>query len=367
MGYYDNPDRILIGVDINTHIDLFEENWSDMTGGKEFDWNKDGDVFNEMSAEFDRIVENCIAKKLGHTAVEEFYDGNDYGVSVYTCTFWGDKNNSKDINVLEELQGMADDVWRDNGRVQLAIYGDDIFMSEIDSFLDKWGEKGTEYGVMADALTDCITIGVDFPEEFDSDPTYEKVNGMSIKNSKQIKSSVAPITKEDAILEAERDIVMVYDYFDRDGTINEYDIRLLENAIETLDEYNESQSRWYSIAKNLLLKNKIQSSRKITSAKSGEVDSIAADELALCTVNDGDLYRQMTTPVITNLKKKIKNGTYNKELALKAWLNLVTVEARKYVKEFGSRGDTIDKMFNLNTRKEAAKQVAEHYEDALNE
>ena len=111
----------------------------------------------------------------------------------------------------------------------------------------------------------------------------------------------------------------------------------------------------------------VKSSRKITSAKSGEVDSIAVDELALCTVNDGDLYRQMTTPIITNLKKKIKNGTYDKELALKAWLNLVTVEARKYVKEFGSRGDTIDKMFNLNTRKEAAKQVAEHYEDALNE
>ena len=190
MGYYDNPDRILIGVDINTHIDLFEENWSDMTGGKDFDWDKDGDVFNKMSAEFDRIVENCIAKKLGHTAVEEFHDGNDYGISVYTCTFWGDKNNPEDINVLEELQDMADDKWTDNGRVQLAIYGDDIFMSEIDSFLDKWGEKGTEYGVMADALTDSITIGVDFPEEFDSDPMYEKVNGMSIKNSKQIKSSV---------------------------------------------------------------------------------------------------------------------------------------------------------------------------------
>ena len=73
----------------------------------------------------------------------------------------------------------------------------------------------------------------------------------------------------------------------------------------------------------------------------------------------------MTTSIITNLKKKIKDGTYNKELALKAWLNLVTVEARKYVKEFGSLGDTIDKMFNLNTRNAAAKQVAKHYEDAL--
>ena len=184
--YYDNPDRILIGVDINTHIDLFEENWYDMTGGKNFDWDKDGDIFNKMSAEFDRIVENCVAKKLGHTAVEEFYDGNDYDISVYGCTFWGDKNNPEDINALKELQGMADDVWRDNGRVQLAIYGDDIFMSEINSFLDKWGEKGTEYGVMADALTDSITIGVDFPEEFDSDPVYEKVNGMSIKNSKKL-------------------------------------------------------------------------------------------------------------------------------------------------------------------------------------
>ena len=105
----------------------------------------------------------------------------------------------------------------------------------------------------------------------------------------------------------------------------------------------------------------------ITSARRDEVDSIAANELALCTENDGNLYRQMTLPVIDNLKKKIAKGVYDEQLALKAWLNVVTAEARKYVREFGSPGDTIDRMFNLATREEAAKEVARYYEDHLYE
>ena len=276
MGYYDNLDRIMIGVDITTLTDVFEENYRE-DNGVDFDWNKDGDRFNEASRELDILIENVFVKMFGN-AIAESYDDD-----TYILTFWGDRDNPNDIKTLQELQGRADDTWRDNDRVQLAIYDTEFYTgNQSGKFADKWGDIGN-------ALVDAITVGIDFPEEFDSDPMYEKVNGMSIKNSKQIKSS----------------------------------------------------------------------------AKSGEVDPVAADELAFCTVNDGDLYRQMTTSIITNLKKKIKDGTYNKELALKAWLNLVTVEARKYVKEFGSLGDTIDKMFNLNTRNAAAKQVAKHYEDAL--
>lgn len=153
----------------------------------------------------------------------------------------------------------------------------------------------------------------------------------------------------------------------RDGThddiTNYYILRDKENLSKddvhfyTLEEAMESAEHMMSL----------ESSRKITSARRGEVDSIAADELALCTENDGDLYRQMTLPVIDNLKKKMAKGIYDEQLALKAWLNVVTAEARKYVREFGSPGDTIDRMFNLATREEAAKEVARYYEDHLNQ
>ena len=153
----------------------------------------------------------------------------------------------------------------------------------------------------------------------------------------------------------------------RDGThddiTNYYILRDKENLSKddvhfyTLEEAMESAEHMMSL----------EQSCKITSARRDEVDSIAADELALCTENDGDLYRQMTTAIIKNLKNKIAKGTYDEQLALKAWLNLVTTEARKYVREFGSPGDTIDRMFNLATREEAAKEVARYYQEHLEE
>ena len=38
-------------------------------------------------------------------------------------------------------------------------------------------------------------------------------------------------------------------------------------------------------------------------------------ELKLCAINDGDLYRNMTSPFIEKLKKRYKAGTYDKEKA----------------------------------------------------
>lgn len=181
--YYNNPDRIMIGVDITTLIDVFEENYLDMTG-KEFNWDKDGETFNEMSDELDHICEKHMSEKFGHTAVEEFHDDDSY-----CFTFWGDRNESKDLDILAELQGSCDDSWKDNNRVNLAFYDTEVFCGNLSSFLDKWGEMGDEYGVMADALTYSVVAGVDFPEEFDSDPMYDKVGGMNIKNSKRLKSS----------------------------------------------------------------------------------------------------------------------------------------------------------------------------------
>ncbi len=183
--YYDNPDRILIGVDISTHIDLFEDAYSQIFDyKKQFDWNTDGEDFNKASAELDRIVENNFAAKFGHKAVEEFHDGETQKISVYHCTFWGDRNNPNDIKVLQELQGQADDKWTDNGKVELAIYDEEVYSggTYFNDFVEKWGDIGV-------ALAGTITVGISFPEEFDSDPMYDNVNGLhTLKNSKQIKS-----------------------------------------------------------------------------------------------------------------------------------------------------------------------------------
>ena len=196
--YYNNPDRILIGVDICTHIDLFEENYRQILN-KEFDWDADGEDFNKASDELDHIVENNFATRLGHQAVEEFHDdGGSTNISSYCCTFWGDKNNQNDIRVLQELQGQADDKWTDNGRIELAIYDEEIYSggTYFNDFVEKWGDMGA-------ALAGSITIGVSFPEEFDSDPRYSKVHGMSVRNSRQIKSS-AGSTDTEQILESLR-------------------------------------------------------------------------------------------------------------------------------------------------------------------
>lgn len=161
--YYNDPDRILIGVDINTHIDLFEDAYSQYAG-RSFDWDKNQDDFDKASDELDHIVENVFASMFGHQAVEEFHDDGAYDISVYCCTFWGDRNNPDDIKVLQELQGKADDKWTENNRAELAIYDEGVYGGPdgLDSFVEKWGEMGA-------ALAGSVTVGVSFPEEFDAD------------------------------------------------------------------------------------------------------------------------------------------------------------------------------------------------------
>jgi hypothetical protein len=93
-----------------------------------------------------------------------------------------------------------------------------------------------------------------------------------------------------------------------------------------------------------------------------------ADELAMFIVNDGDLYRQNIQPVLKNLAKKIKKGVYDPQKALKLWQYSAQWGAQKYTKEMGIRGNNGSYgMFSPHDRREAAKQLAEHYEDELRE
>ena len=94
-------------------------------------------------------------------------------------------------------------------------------------------------------------------------------------------------------------------------------------------------------------------------------DHVAARELALSATNNADLYRRQTLPIIANLKRKIKRGIYDPGKALKLWGYLAESAAKDYAKQFGTAGDRWFEMFPPDTRREAAAQIAEFFQDAI--
>ncbi len=102
----------------------------------------------------------------------------------------------------------------------------------------------------------------------------------------------------------------------------------------------------------------IESSR-INSASRMSANEHEANEVALHAMNDIDLQPKIKS-VIDNLKRKIKNGSYNQELAYKLWQYVIDEEARKVKAKWGG-------VYSPATRYEAAKQLAEHYDEDLYE
>jgi hypothetical protein len=103
----------------------------------------------------------------------------------------------------------------------------------------------------------------------------------------------------------------------------------------------------------------------------GGVDVPAAHELFLFAVNEADLYRQQITPIVLNLRKKIKKGVYDPALALKLWRYAADTAAKWYTFEFGDRTGTRKYsqkgygIFNVPTRLETAKQMQDHYDSEV--
>jgi hypothetical protein len=85
-----------------------------------------------------------------------------------------------------------------------------------------------------------------------------------------------------------------------------------------------------------------------------------ADELKLYIDNDSGLYHSQTQSIIKNLKKRLANGTYNRELAEKLWGYLTEAGAKKYAREFGSESPW-NKMFSVADRKAAAKAMNDDF------
>jgi len=89
-----------------------------------------------------------------------------------------------------------------------------------------------------------------------------------------------------------------------------------------------------------------------------EVDEVAVRELVLYAENDADLYRQSALPIIANLQRKVKKGTYDAELAIKLWRYHADRAAKKYIQEF-------DGEFSPATRNAAAKEFRDGYDEEV--
>lgn len=79
-------------------------------------------------------------------------------------------------------------------------------------------------------------------------------------------------------------------------------------------------------------------------------------ELFCYAINNGDLYRKTTNPIIENMRKKAKKGIYDKEKAVDAYYNVATEASKMYQKDFGYS-------FSVADRYTAAVDMVNYYEE----
>lgn len=93
-----------------------------------------------------------------------------------------------------------------------------------------------------------------------------------------------------------------------------------------------------------------------------EVDKVAAKELYLFVHSDEDFQRRFVEPVKRNLIRKMQKGIYDHDKAVKAWLNVYTVAAKKYAKQQGIQ--RYFDVYNYSTRVYLATlEEKEQYEE----
>ena len=90
-------------------------------------------------------------------------------------------------------------------------------------------------------------------------------------------------------------------------------------------------------------------------------NEVAVNELLLYATNDYKLYTQYVQPILENFRRKIKKGTFNEELAPKAFETCVKDAAMRYCKEFCTFGIPYYYTFNAATRREVAVRMYEHF------
>lgn len=79
-------------------------------------------------------------------------------------------------------------------------------------------------------------------------------------------------------------------------------------------------------------------------------DKDAAREIQLFADNDYMLYQQRKRPILINLGKKYKKGTYDINKAAKLWRYYVDAALQKYHKDYGTKGDKWYDMLSVADR-----------------
>lgn len=92
------------------------------------------------------------------------------------------------------------------------------------------------------------------------------------------------------------------------------------------------------------------------------MDQDAARELKLFTENDGDIYRQRTTPIVRNLRTKQAQGRYDHEKAVTLFMYLAEVGARKYAREHGDGEASWSRMFPRDVRLAVSREWCDEFE-----
>ena len=110
---------------------------------------------------------------------------------------------------------------------------------------------------------------------------------------------------------------------------------------------------------------KHESKHRVTEATKLPADDDEANELALYASNTSELYHKMIKPLIANLKRKIKRGIFDKDLAVKAFRHVADEAARMYKDEFADYDD-VHYSFTPATRDIAAKIILDHFMDEIN-
>jgi hypothetical protein len=79
-------------------------------------------------------------------------------------------------------------------------------------------------------------------------------------------------------------------------------------------------------------------------------------ELFLYATNNGELYRRSISPIIENMKKKVKKGVYDSEKAVDAFYNVATLASDFYNRDFGYK-------FSVSDRFTVAVDMVKLYEE----
>lgn len=90
----------------------------------------------------------------------------------------------------------------------------------------------------------------------------------------------------------------------------------------------------------------------------GYSDPAIARELELYAMNDFLLYTNRRIPIIKNLERKYKKGTFDVKKASKLWRYFVDASLQKYHREFGSKTTPWHKMMSVADRNLLSMELA---------